>query len=99
LVQRQLVSDVSQAYLNLLTARQKLTTATAEQTNAEEALRLAQGRYKAGVGVFLDVLDAENALVAANTNRVNARNGVDQAIVQLAHAIGTNVPDQTGLPR
>jgi outer membrane protein TolC len=85
-------SDVSQAYLNLKNAEQKVTTADAEIGNAQEALRLARGRYEAGIGVFLDVLDTETALDTANSNRVNALAAVSQARAALAHAIGNMQP-------
>ena len=85
-------SDVSQAYLNLRTAEQRVVTADAEVANAQEALRLTEGRYKAGLGTFLDVLDAETALITANTNRVNAQSSVNQARAALAHAVGAPLP-------
>jgi len=87
------VSDVSQAYLNLQTAERNVATAEAQIVNAREALRLAEGRYRSGIGVFLDVLDAQTNLDAANTNHVNALSGVDQARAALAHAIGNEEPE------
>jgi outer membrane protein len=81
------ISDVSQAYLNLMTAMQRVTTAQAEVTNAQEALKLAEGRFKAGVGVFLDVLDDENALTTALTNQVNANTTVQLSRAAFAHAV------------
>ncbi|MHB9023299.1 MAG: TolC family protein [Armatimonadota bacterium] len=86
------ISDVSQAYLNLKTAEQRVITADAQVANAEEALRLAQGRYQAGLGVFLDVLDAQTALSNAQSNRVNARSAVNQARAALARAISSGLP-------
>jgi len=81
------ISDVSQAYLNLKTAEQRLVTAGVEVTNAGEAVRLAQGRYSAGLGMFLDVMDAQTALLTAETNRVNAISSVNQARAALVHAV------------
>jgi len=80
-------ADVSQAYLNVKSAEQRLGTADGAVTNAREALRLAQGRYTAGRGIFLDVLDAQAALVIAETNRVNAQSAMNQARAALAHAL------------
>lgn len=85
-------SDVSQAYLNLRTAEQRVATADAEVANAEESVRLAAGRYRAGVGTFIDVTDAQAALLTAQTNRVNAQSAVDQARAAVAHAIGAPLP-------
>jgi len=86
------VSDVSQAYLNLRTAEQRVTTADAEVANAEESVRLAEGRYRSGLGTFLDLITAQTALVTARTNRVNAQSAVDQARAALSRAIGAPLP-------
>lgn len=85
------VSDVSQAYLNLRTAENRIPTADSEVANAQESLRLARGRYEAGIGTFIDVLDSENALSTAQTNRVNAQTTINQAKASLAHAIGLSL--------
>ncbi len=82
------ISDVSQAYLNLKTAEQRVATADSEVANAEESLRLMEGRYQSGLGTFLDVLDAQQALLTATTNRVNNQSAVDQARAAMIHAIG-----------
>lgn len=87
-----IVSEVSQAYLNMITAEQRITTSDAEVANAEEGLRLTEGRYSSGLGTFLDVLDAQTALLTAKTNRVNAQSEVDQARAAMARAIGARNP-------
>ena len=94
--QLSVISDVAQAYVNLETADQKVTAASSEVYNAKEALRLAEGRYRSGVGVFLDVLDSQAALLTANTNLVNAQSGVNVARVALTHAIGEPVEAKVG---
>ncbi|MEN6371812.1 MAG: TolC family protein [Armatimonadota bacterium] len=90
-VKNTVTSDVSQAYLNLKTAEQRITTASAEVSNAEEATRLAEGRYSSGLGTFLDVLDAQNALLTAKTNQVNAESALSVARAGLSHATGSSV--------
>ena len=84
-------SDVSQAYLNLRTAEQRVQTSDIEIANATEGVRLAEGRYSAGVGTFIDVIDAQTALLTADTNRVNAQSAVNQARAALNRAIGAPV--------
>jgi outer membrane protein len=84
-------AEVSRAYLDLRTAEQRVATTDAEVSNAEEALRLVQGRYRAGLGTFIDVIDAQAALLTARTNRVNAQTSVDQARAALSRAIGAPV--------
>lgn len=86
------ISEVSQAYLNLKTAEQRVITADAGVANAEEAVRLTEGRYRGGIGMFIDVLDAQTALVTARTNRVNAVSAVNTARAALVRAVGGNAP-------
>lgn len=89
--QQNVMADVAQAYLSLRSAEQRVDTAKAEVANAEESLRLAEGRYKAGIGTFLDVTDAQAALLLAQTNSVNAQASVDIARATMAHAVGAPV--------
>jgi outer membrane protein TolC len=85
--QQSVISDVSQAYLNLMTAQQRVLTSNDEVKNAQEALKLAEGRFTSGVGVFLDVLDDENALTTALTNQVNANTTVQLSRAAFSHAL------------
>ncbi len=90
--QQAIVSDVSQAYLNLRTAEQRVIAADAGVTNAEESVRIAEGRYRAGVAAFIEVTDAQTALITARTNRVNAISQVAQARAALRRALGETLP-------
>ncbi|MHB2020161.1 MAG: TolC family protein [Candidatus Xenobia bacterium] len=92
------LADVSSSYLQLTTAQQSLATAAVGVASADEQLRLAQGRYKAGLGIALDVLDAEAALLQAQTTQVNAQFAVEQAKAALNHAIAVPVPPVAPLP-
>ncbi|HEY0074567.1 MAG TPA: TolC family protein [Abditibacteriaceae bacterium] len=91
-VRQTIVSDVSQAYLNLRTAEQRVVAAEAGVANAEESVRIAEGRYRAGVAAFIEVTDAQTALITARTNRVNALSQVDQARAALRRALGEALP-------
>jgi outer membrane protein TolC len=81
-------SEVTQAYLNVQTAEQKVTAANSEVANAQEGLNLATGRYQAGVAAYIEVIDAETALVTARTNQVNALYSVSTARAALKRALG-----------
>lgn len=87
-----IVSDVSQSYLNLRTSEQRVVAAEAGVANAEESVRIAEGRYRAGVAAFIEVTDAQTALITARTNRVNALSQVDQARAALRRALGETLP-------
>lgn len=90
--QRLVTAEVSQSYLTLRAAEQRVVAAEAGIANAEESLRLATGRYQAELGSFLDVLDAQAALTAARTQRITALTAVSQARAALARAVGQSVP-------
>jgi TolC family type I secretion outer membrane protein len=91
-VEQNVSSDVVQAYLNVQTAAQKVTSTTAEVANAQENVRLQTGRYQAGVATYIELLDAETALVTAQTNQVNAQYGLSEARAQLELALGMTLP-------
>lgn len=65
-----------------------LSTARTLVASAEESAALAQGRYKAGVGIFADLLNAQSALAAARQQLVTAEFNIRTANAQLARAIG-----------
>ena len=56
--------------------------------SAEESAALAQGRYRAGVGIFADLLNAQSALASARQQLVTAELNIRTANAQLARAIG-----------
>ncbi len=85
----QAVSDVAQAWVNLHSAQQRVDIAQSQVANATESVRLAEGRFRAGVSIFLEVTNAQTALVSARVNLVNAQSLVQQARAQLLHAIGS----------
>jgi len=58
------------------------------ETKAAETLRLSRLRYQDGLGQFLNVLDAERELLAAQLARTRADAEVVRAIVDLHSAMG-----------
>jgi outer membrane protein TolC len=86
------VSDVSQAYINVRNAEQRVVTTDAEVANALEGVRIAVGRFSRGIGLFLDIINAQAALVTARSNRASAQFGVDQARAALSRAVGAPLP-------
>jgi TolC family type I secretion outer membrane protein len=82
--------EVTQAYLALQTAEQQVAVSKVEVANAEENLRVVTGQYQAGVAMvtYINVIDAETALLTANTNQVNARQSLSTARAALELALG-----------
>lgn len=81
--------QVRQAYLNLQTAAQQIDAANVALQQAVAARQLAQTRYQGGVGLYLEVTDAESALTSAETNQVNAVYTYLTARAQFQNALGT----------
>ena len=84
-------SDVSQSYTNLQSADQRVTAAGSEIVNATEGVRIATGRYRAGLGQFVDILNAQQFLYTAQTDLETAQFAAEQARVALARAIGAPI--------
>ncbi|MFI5387284.1 MAG: TolC family protein [Fimbriimonadales bacterium] len=88
LVTQQVVTDVSQAYVDLQSALQRVDLASVEVANALEFVRIAEGRYTGGIGQFLDMTTAQSALVSAQRDQSQARLDVERVRARLKAAIG-----------
>jgi len=81
-------TETAQSFLDLGTAAQQIQAAQAAVDSGDEALRLANGRYRAGVGILLEVLDAQAALTFARADLARARFDHASARYGLGRAIG-----------
>lgn len=87
-VRLQVALDVWTAYQSLTTANQSIRTTIDLFNSAEQSERVALGRYKAGVGTILEVLNAQTALASARLQRVQATLDWHVYRATLAQAIG-----------
>lgn len=71
-IRQQVALDVWKAYQSLVASTQALKTSADLVASAEASERMALGRYKAGVGSILDVLNAQSALASARQQRIQA---------------------------
>jgi len=85
----QVALDVWVAYQNLITATQSLRTTADLLSSAEQSERVALGRYKAGVGSILDVLNAQSALASARQQRIQSTFNWNISRATLAQAMGS----------
>lgn len=85
----QVALDVWNAYQTLLTATQSLRTSDDLLASAEQSERVALGRYQAGVGSMLDVLNAQSTLASARQQHIQARLDWNVGRATLAQAMGT----------
>lgn len=99
----QVALDVWTTYQNLITATQSLHSTADLMDSAEQSERVALGRYKAGVGSILDVLNAQSALASARQQRIQStfnwninRAALAQAMGNLDAGLLQNLPDATG---
>ncbi len=85
----QVALDVWTAYQNLTTATQSLRSTADLLNSAEQSERVALGRYKAGVGSILDVLNAQSALASARQQRIQSTFNWNISRATLAQAMGS----------
>lgn len=84
----QVALDVWTAYQNLNTLTQTLQTTADLLDSATLSERTALGRYKAGLGTMLDVLNAQSTLANARQQRVQATFNWNISRAELAQAMG-----------
>lgn len=87
-IRLQVALDVWNAYQNLLTATQNRRTTEELLGSAEQSERMALGRYKAGAGIMLDLLNAQTTLASARQQRIQADLNWNVARATLAQAMG-----------
>jgi outer membrane protein TolC len=81
--QRRMLADLTEAYNEADSARQQLASLDASVADAREALRLTNLRYVNGESTVLDVVDAQNTLVAAENGQVDGVVRYHLALAQL----------------
>lgn len=85
-------SQVRQAYLDIVEARQQLAESRTEEENALEYDRLEEGSYSAGKATALDVIDAQTALRKARADLITAKYSLSQKVVLYHYAVGDLSP-------
>jgi outer membrane protein len=87
-------AEVSQAFVAVTDAAERLESARRTVEQAREAFRLAGVRFKAGVDTQLSVNDAQTQLTQSETNVVNARYDFHTALARLNRAVGAAEENQ-----
>ncbi|MCR5661892.1 MAG: TolC family protein [bacterium] len=87
-LEQQISAEAISAAIVLRTALASLAAADAAETNAREAVRIAEGRYAAGLGSFLEVTDAHDSLLSSSNRLVASLLAAWKASVDLDHALG-----------
>jgi outer membrane protein len=81
-------AEVQARYLGLSTAYRAIAVQAQSREAARDQLRLAQDRYRLGVGTALEVADAQNAVQGAEADYVTAVYDYHKAIAALEAAVG-----------
>jgi outer membrane protein len=80
--------DVTSNYLNLERTKERIAVASEGVKQAEENYRITDNKFKQGLSVNSDLLDAEVALLQAKTNYTQALTDFELAEASLERAIG-----------
>ena len=84
----QMTGDVTQAYLNLVTAARTVELQEVNAQKAREELTYAQERYRVGAATFLEVTTSNGTFVQAQVDRINAIYDYHRAFAALEAAVG-----------
>jgi outer membrane protein len=84
--------EVETAVLNLNSAGQRVSVTRKSIAEAEESLRIERVKYDFGKGAIVDVLDAQTALLGAQTTHYRALADLNTATAQVQLATGDNRP-------
>ena len=87
--QRHLVATLDEAYEEALSARKQIDLLVQTTHTAEESLRLTKLRYGSGEGTVLEVVDAQNQLLAAQTSQADGTLRYRNALASLETLTGT----------
>ena len=93
-LQSQILAIRQEAYQSYLTAVQAAANVTATQAAkaaADQALSVAEGQYRAGVGTVIAVIQAQTTATQADVNAASAQFSFESALVTLQHAEGAPI--------
>ena len=95
-VAKQVSLDVWRSYYALTTSIESVRASSDLVASAEASEKVATGRYKAGVGGILELLNAQSALASARQQKIQAAYNWRIAKAALAQAMGQLDFDQIG---
>lgn len=84
----QATSDVTQAYLTLVTAARTVALQDQVARQAREELAFAEERYRVGAATFLDVTTSRSTYEQAQIDRINSVYDYHKAFAALENAVG-----------
>ncbi|MBI5640274.1 MAG: TolC family protein [Nitrospirae bacterium] len=91
---RNIELEVQLAWLSMKEAMERRSVTEKALEQAEEDMRVSEGRYKEGVGNILEVIDAQTALTQARTENVITLYDIANAGARLDKAAGKDIPEE-----
>jgi outer membrane protein TolC len=88
-LEQSVILEVWSSYFDLNTSEQRVKTSNDLLTSAKKSYEVSLGRYKEGVGGFLDLLSAQSILEKARAQWVEAQANWYISISKLTRATGT----------
>ncbi len=88
LIRQSIIIELNQANADIESASARIAVMESSEKKARENLELAQGRYEAGVGPYIEVTDAQVASVNAETDHVQALYDFQLAAARFFKAMG-----------
>ncbi len=85
-------AEVWKRHADYETAVQRYSFATSFESSGSAAYNLALNMYRSGLKTILDLLNAEQQLAQARSQRIAARQAVFTTLATLAHAVGVMEP-------
>lgn len=87
-LQKDIEADVQSAYLTLQNAKERLDASALSEKAAQKNMDAQEERYKQGLAIPLDLLNAQVNVVTAQSTAVQARYDYYTALAQLEYATG-----------
>lgn len=87
-IKQSILLEINQAFADLESATARVEVMESTVKKARENLELAQGRYEAGIGPYIEVTDAQLSAVNAETDHIQAVYDSHLAVARLLKATG-----------
>jgi TolC family type I secretion outer membrane protein len=87
-IRQSILLEINQAFADLEGATARVEVMESTVKKARENLELAQGRYEAGIGPYIEVTDAQLSAVNAETDHIQAVYDSHLAVARLLKATG-----------
>jgi outer membrane protein len=91
-IRQSILLELNQAFADMEGAAARVEVMESTVKKARENLDLAQGRYEAGIGPYIEVTDAQLSAVNAETDHIQALYDYQLAVARLLKAMGASTP-------